>query len=287
VRILRGKNRRIEKKSSEPAAALSRVKDWLAVIALVAGGAWAATVFVYEKYWEPRLSPASLDFTAVVVPSHETECCLYLNLDVTIKNVGRREAHLETAYIAVGGNEFVPRTDATSARPTAQYKALQSIANVELARTTAAVFGDIAPRNTWPTLLVLANVLQPGSILAPGEQAHRRLAFATLKSQRYISVRGKAVIGHRRPKETSDWHWRLMNDQGFGLHALPWAQNGGQTLRDLDSCAQKHAADGAECRERIMTEARARWSRLKSEDPDLFELPFELDTFVTATSVGQ
>ena len=102
--MLRSKPQRTP--SSAPTTSLVvQVRDWLAIVAIIAGAIWAGIEFFWDKLIAPRLESALVQISSSSSVVGRTDCCVLMEVETKLHNSGRRDAFIHTSHIVAGAKK--------------------------------------------------------------------------------------------------------------------------------------------------------------------------------------
>lgn len=272
------------KRDNDGADFVTRLRDWLAVAAIVLGGLWAATEFFWDRVVAPLLEPALIQGETTHRIVSETDCCVFAEISFKFTNHGKRSAHLITSNLVVGARsmKLLARSDGFD-QEQENSRVLATRANVTSDGLRAAElplhFGTAVPATSSYAVLVTGDVLRPRTTLSPNESVSRQIAVLIPKDQPFVSVRATLVVAHSLEvaRETV-WSWRS-NETNLASQVMPWPEKALGRLQEVRECALNGAtpADAVRCDNEAMTQARAIWSAMGKVDPHFYTAPYVYD----------
>ena len=222
---------------------LSRLRDWLAIFAVVIGGAWAGVSFFYDRWIAPLLEPSVVHVEATTRTIGRSSCCILIEVEAKLFNGGKRSTYLHTSQIAIGAKSL---SDLPPALPPSVVEQVnfQLRTRHEDAQLASEVplediqYGPSRPTGSQFLVLAIGSLVEPGWALAPGESVVKRMALSIPEGYPFVAMRAKALVSHRQeltPKLV--WHWSF-NAATMQLGWLAWERGKVDALRNLVACTR-------------------------------------------------
>lgn len=87
---------------------IAEVREWLTVLAIIAGGAWAGVAFFWDRLIAPRFERTLVQVSSSSSVVGRTDCCVLVEIETTLRNAGRRDAHIPSSHFVTGAKNVGP-----------------------------------------------------------------------------------------------------------------------------------------------------------------------------------
>ena len=284
------RNKVVERASARPQA-VTRLKEWLTVTAIVGGGAWAGIEFFWDRQVAPLLVPTLVqgDNSHKVVMT--TDCCSYVEITMKFTNVGKRPAYVVTSNFVIGSRSLTLEMSEESysleqSNTTVLHDRAMSAASI---RDSAHLPINLGSTNAPASYTVLATgeLLRPVTTLSPNESVIRQLAIVVPRSQPFVSVRSVLVVAHKRDiAPQTVWTW-FSDADTLSSQVMPWPQAEIATLAELRNCALDTTSptEAVRCERSAKEQAGKTWALMGKKDPHFYTAPHMYD-FVALRDAG-
>ena len=279
--------------STEPTTSLVvQVRDWLAILAIVAGGMWAATEFFWDKVIAPRLESALVQISSSSNVVGRTDCCVLLEIETKLHNSGRRDAYIHASHFVVGAKKLdaVAKPDSKKISDFNE-EFLERHLNLPVATGSVpldALYGAAGPAGHEFLLLTAGNLVNPGSKITPGESIVRRMALIVPSELPFVSLRAVALVVHTaQASQGITWNWAL-TPKTLDLQVVPWRTLDLQKFRELRECGMDaNDMRARSCREEAMSTGKELWAEFFKSDRYSYIQPHSVDVLAWKDHVSK
>jgi hypothetical protein len=262
------------------ASRLSRLRDALAIVALVLGGVWAGVEFFWDKLIAPRLEAALVQISSAATIVGRTPCCVLAELEVKLHNSGRRDVYIHASHLAAGARrlEAVPLNAPRIADLNEEFGQRHRQFAAPGGDTLEPLYGAAGPAAGDYVLLLAGHLVDPGAKIAPGEAIVRRLALVVPADHPFVSVRAQAFVMHQAQASAGiRWNWTVA-PQTLALQVVPWRAADLARFNELRECSlAANDQRAAACREEAQAGGQRLWDEFFRRDCHAYRQPHAMD----------
>jgi len=263
-----------------PVSRLSRLRDALAIAALVLGGVWAGVEFFWDKLIAPQLEASLVQISSTPALVGRTPCCVLVELEVKLHNSGRRAVYIHASHLAAGARrlEAVPLNAPRIADLNEEFGQRHRQFATLGGDTLEPLYGAAGPAPGDYVLLMAGHLVDPGAKIAPGEDIVRRLALVVPADHPFVSLRAMAFVVHAaQASQGIRWNWTVA-PQTLALQVVPWRAAEMARFDELRECGLAGADQRARaCREEAQAGGQRLWDEFFRRDRHAYRQPHAMD----------
>ena len=279
--MLRYKPQHTPSSSAPTTSLVVQVRDWLAILTIIAGAIWAAVVFYWDKLIAPQFEPAIVQISGSSSIVGRTDCCVLVEVETKLYNSGRRDAFIHASHIAAGAKKVdsVAKLEVQTIRDL-NAKLLEKQLDLPAIAGIVALdvlYGAAGPTGEEFLLLGVGNLISPGTQLTPGESFTRRMALIVPSELSFVSLRAAIFVAHSKQASPNiTWNW-VLRPKTVDLQIMPWRTADLKNYRDLTYCGLAADTHGKSCRDEVMSTGKQLWTAFLTSDRYAYIQPYSVD----------